>query len=73
MSNTAAATPMNMLVDLLRYVPVPINFASCGPPPPLSYTETSAVRFPLTRGLKVTLIKQLAPEATLLLRASTMR
>jgi hypothetical protein len=27
-SNTAAATPNNTLVDLLRYVPVPINFAS---------------------------------------------
>jgi hypothetical protein len=48
------------------YVPVPINATFCGLPPPSSYTETSAVRLPLTKGLNVTLMKQLAPEATLL-------
>jgi hypothetical protein len=48
------------------YVPIPINFACCGLPPPLSNTETSPVRLPLARGLNVTFMEQLAPEATLL-------
>jgi len=39
---------------------------SCGLPPPLSEMETLAVREPVTVGLKVTLIVQLAFEATLL-------
>ena len=47
-------------------MPVPLNVACCGLPPPSSLTETSAVRLPFTRGLNVTLMKQLAPEATLL-------
>ena len=46
-------------------MPVPLNPTSCGLPPPLSYTETSAVRLPFTSGSSVTLMKQLAPEATL--------
>jgi hypothetical protein len=45
-------------------VPVPLNPTFCGLPPPLSYTETSAVRLPFTNGLNVTLIKQIALEAT---------
>jgi hypothetical protein len=52
----------------LPYVPVPLSPAFCGLPPPLSLIETSAVRLPLTAGLKVTLVKQLPPAATLLPR-----
>src|SRR5262249_3038433 len=37
----------------------------CGLPPPSSLIETCALRLPLAAGVKVTLIRQLAPEATL--------
>jgi hypothetical protein len=47
------------------YVPVPAKLTFCGLPPPLSVTETAADRVPAAVGLNVTLIKQLAPEATL--------
>ncbi len=47
------------------YVPVPARFTFCGLPPPLSLTETDADRLPLAEGVKVTVIKQLAPAATL--------
>jgi hypothetical protein len=49
----------------ITYVPVPAKGATCGLPPPLSVTETSAVRLPLANGVNVTVIEQLAPDATL--------
>ena len=44
-------------------VPVPANGTSCGLPPPSSLTEISAVRLPCCEGVKVTLIRQYAPDA----------
>ena len=41
------------------YVPVPAKLTFCGLPPPLSPTETLAVRDPLAKGVNVTVIKQL--------------
>src|SRR5215467_1024308 len=45
--------------------PVPVNGAVCGLPLALSVIETEPVRVPVAVGLKVTLMVQLAPEATL--------
>ena len=42
------------------YVPVPLRPTFCGLPPPLSLTETLAVRLPLADGVKVTVTEQLA-------------
>ena len=47
-------------------VPAPLRAAVCGLPPPLSLTAISAVRLPLAEGVKVTVMKQLVPDATLL-------
>ena len=46
-------------------MPVPAKVTSCGLPPPVSEIDTFAVREPNTIGLKVTVIEQLAPAATL--------
>jgi|SRR5713226_866285 len=46
-------------------VPVPAKVTSCGLPPPVSEIDTFAVREPSAVGLKVTVIEQLAPVATL--------
>jgi hypothetical protein len=42
-------------------VPVPDNATVCGLPAALSVTESAPVRLPVAPGVKVTLIKQLAP------------
>jgi hypothetical protein len=47
------------------YVPVPARLTFCGLPPPLSFTFTDADLPPLATGVNVTLMKQLAPAATL--------
>ena len=47
------------------YVPVPATLTFCGLAPPLSVTESVAVRFPVADGVNVTVIEQLAPAATL--------
>jgi hypothetical protein len=44
---------------------VPVRGTFWGLPPPLSLTEMDALRFALAEGVKVTVIKQLAPAATL--------
>ena len=46
-------------------VPVPVRETVCGLPEALSAMETAALRLPVAVGLKVTLIVQLAPAATL--------
>jgi len=46
-------------------VPVPLRLTLCGLPDALSVRVTEAVKAPAAAGLKVTLIVQLAPEATL--------
>jgi hypothetical protein len=46
--------------------PVPLRGTVCGLPLALSAIETDAVRVPLAAGLKMTLIVQLAPAATVL-------
>jgi hypothetical protein len=46
-------------------VPVPVRLTVCGLPVALSVRVTAALRDPLAVGLKVTLIVQLAPAATL--------
>ena len=46
-------------------VPVPERGTVCGLPAALSATVRAAVRFPVAAGLKLTLIVQLAPAATL--------
>jgi len=48
------------------YVPVPAKLTCCGLPPPLSPTETLAVRDPVAKGLNVTVTKQLPPAGMLL-------
>lgn len=53
-------------ISLGFYVPVPVKLTFCGLPPPLSLTETVADRAPVAAGVNVTLMKQLAPDATLL-------
>ena len=49
----------------LTSVPVPVSDTVCGLPLALSATESEPVRVPVAVGLKVTLIVQLAPAATL--------
>ena len=44
-------------------MPVPLREAACGLPGALSTTETLPVRLPVTFGMNLTLIGQLAPEA----------
>jgi hypothetical protein len=56
---------VDLHISLADQVPVPDRATFCGLPPPSSLIDTSAVRLPFTNGLNVTLIKQLAPEATL--------
>lgn len=46
--------------------PVPLRATVCGLPLALSAIETDAVRVPLAAGLKMTLMVQLAPTATVL-------
>jgi hypothetical protein len=46
-------------------VPVPVSATLCGLPRALSVMVTDALRFPVALGLKVTLIMQFAPAATL--------
>ena len=46
-------------------VPVPLRLTVCGLPVLLSVRVMAAVRVPLAAGVKVTLIAQLAPAATL--------
>ena len=46
------------------YAPVPDSVTFCGLPEALSVTLNAAGRAPLTVGLKVTLIVQLAPAAS---------
>jgi hypothetical protein len=46
-------------------VPVPVRLTLCGLPAALSVRVIAAVRVPLAAGVKVTLIVQLAPAATL--------
>ena len=46
--------------------PVPVRVITCGDPAALSVTETTPVRLPVTVGVKVTEIVQLAPAARLL-------
>ena len=48
-----------------NYCPVPDSEIFCGLPPPLSVIETAAVLAPVAVGVKVTLMVQLAPAATL--------
>jgi hypothetical protein len=48
------------------YWPVPDSGTFCGLPPPRSVIDTFADRVPVAVGVKVTLIEQLAPFATLL-------
>jgi hypothetical protein len=65
-SPAAIVTALQLIT--IRYLavwPVPVRATVCGLPPPPSVTETSAVRRPLAVGLKVTVIVQLAPAATL--------
>src|SRR6478609_2213556 len=45
------------------YFPVPIRLTVCGLPPPSSLTEIIAVSFPVSDGLNVTLMMQLARPA----------
>jgi hypothetical protein len=53
------------LTPVPEAVPVPARLTDCGLPAALSVRLRAAVRDPLTAGLKVTLIVQLAPAATL--------
>jgi hypothetical protein len=46
-------------------VPIPVRLAVCVPPVALSVKMTVAMRVPAAAGLKVTLIAQFAPAATL--------
>ncbi len=46
-------------------VPVPVRLTLCGLPAALSVRVIAAARVPLAAGVKVTLIVQLAPTATL--------
>jgi hypothetical protein len=46
-------------------VPVPVSGTVCGLPAALSVIETEAVRMPFAVGVKVTLMVQFAPAATL--------
>ena len=46
-------------------MPVPVRPTFCGLPPPLSETETAADRTPVALGVNFTLMKQLAPDGTL--------
>ncbi len=55
------------------YVPVPARLTFCGLPPPLSLTETDALRFPVAEGVKVTVMKQLAPARMNISRIETNR
>ena len=53
--------------DVLRYgVPSPVKLTDCGLPPPLSPTDTVAVRVPAVLGVKITLILQAPPLGRLL-------
>ena len=53
------------LLLAIFYVPFPDKVMFCGAPPPLSWADTFAVNAPLSLGVKVTLIVQLAPAARL--------
>ena len=46
-------------------MPVPVRLTACGLPVASSAIESEAARLPLAAGVKVTLIVQLAPAATL--------
>ena len=48
-----------------RLVPAPERLMTCGLPPPLCEMVTAPVRVPAAVGVKVTLIVQLLPLATL--------
>jgi hypothetical protein len=50
---------------LWYYTPVPVRLTICGLPPPSSLTEIAAVRIPVWVGVKVALMVQFAPAATL--------
>lgn len=54
-----------VVLERLTTVPVPVSETVCGLPAALSVIETEAVRMPFAVGLKVTLMLQLAPAATL--------
>jgi hypothetical protein len=47
------------------YIPKPLSVTTCGLPPPLSTTFSVAFRDPFACGVKVTLMVQVAPGATL--------
>lgn len=51
-----------------RYVPLPVNETVWGLPPPSSSTNRRAKRLPVTAGVKVTLMEQVAPPPRLLLQ-----
>ena len=52
-------------VRVALLTPVPVRFTLCGLPAASSVMVTAAVRVPLALGVKVTLIVQLEPAATL--------
>jgi hypothetical protein len=61
---TSVAGKVRLVGDNWTCVPVPYKLADCGLPPPLSATESEAVRTPVAAGVKVTLTVQLELAAT---------